>query len=165
MTDELPPSERNPFPEADADRHAIWRMLVARDIDAFVAADWSMVADDFVEAEFQGSDARRGSNPDHWRLAFPDLAAYRDAWLEQARGFRATDYVGDARAAIFEATVLRDIELAGERAVARKKFDGAVARVDGDEDRLLWQTLYFCKRHGGRWRIAGFIGYLPNPMG
>ena len=40
---------KNPFPASDAARHAIWEMLVPRDIDAFLAADWSMVAGDFVE--------------------------------------------------------------------------------------------------------------------
>ena len=44
---------RNPFPPGDPDRHAIWNMLVARDIDAFVAADWSMVAGDFVRDGFR----------------------------------------------------------------------------------------------------------------
>jgi hypothetical protein len=165
MADEVPASQRNPFPEGDPDRRAIWEMLVARDIDAFVAADWGAVAGDFVGAEFQGIDARRAPNPDHWRLAFPTLAAYRDAWLAQARDFGATEFAGDARAAIFEATVLRDIEIAGDRAVARKKFDGALARADGGSDRLLWQTLYFCRREAGRWKISGFVGYLPNPMG
>ena len=33
--------DKNPFPEGDADRHALWEMLVRRDIDAFdhAAAD------------------------------------------------------------------------------------------------------------------------------
>ena len=31
----------NPFPASDPDRHAIWEMLVERDIQAFVAADWN----------------------------------------------------------------------------------------------------------------------------
>jgi hypothetical protein len=37
----------NPSPN-DPDRGAIWTMLVERDIDAFVKADWSMVDVDFV---------------------------------------------------------------------------------------------------------------------
>jgi hypothetical protein len=75
---------------------------------------------------------------------------------------------GDAdRRAIWEMLVPRDIDgfLAGDRAVARKKFDGAIARADGGVERLNWQTLYFCRRARGRWRIAGFVGYLPHPMG
>jgi len=30
---------QNPFPPSDRDRHAIWTMLVERDIDAFLAAE------------------------------------------------------------------------------------------------------------------------------
>jgi hypothetical protein len=30
---------------------------------------------------------------------------------------------------------------------------------------LNWQTLYFCRRAGGRWKLTGFAGYLPFPMG
>jgi hypothetical protein len=30
---------QNPFPPEDEARHAIWQMLVPRDIDAFLAAD------------------------------------------------------------------------------------------------------------------------------
>ena len=43
---------KNPFPVSEAARHAIWEMLVPRDIDAFLAADWSLVAGDFVEDGF-----------------------------------------------------------------------------------------------------------------
>ncbi len=30
---------------------------------------------------------------------------------------------------------------------------------------MQWQTLYYCRFHEGRWKISGFTGYLPNPMG
>src|SRR5665213_2029414 len=74
----------NPF-VSDPDRSAIWTMLVERDIAAFTAADWGMVAEDFIEAQFLGIDGRGGDNPDGWRIGFPTLAAYRDEWLRQAR--------------------------------------------------------------------------------
>jgi len=32
---------------------------------------------------------------------------------------------------------------------------------DGTSTTLNWQTLYFCRRHEGRWKIASFVGYLP----
>lgn len=38
----------------DADRAAIWEMLMTRDFEAFAAQDWSMVADDFLADEFLG---------------------------------------------------------------------------------------------------------------
>jgi hypothetical protein len=155
----------NPFPAGDADRRAIWEMLVLRDIDAFLAGDWRHVAGDFLRDGFLGLHAQGSDIPDSWRIAFPDLDAYRDEWLRQARATRATAFAEDPRAAIFRATTLRDIDIAGDRAVARKKFDGAIARADGGVERLNWQTLYFCRRARGRWRISGFVGYLPHPMG
>lgn len=155
----------NPFPESDTARHAIWEMLVPRDIDAFLAADWSMVADDFVEDGFIGINGNRNPDPDQWRLSFPTLAAYRDEWLKQARAFQGEVYGEDARSAIFRTTTLEEIELEGETALVRKKFDGGIKRPDGTLDVMRWQTLYYCRRHEGRWKISGFTGYLPNPMG
>jgi hypothetical protein len=70
---------KNPFPETDIARHSIWEMLVTRDIDAFLAADWSKVAEDFVEDGFIGINANRDANPDNWRLSFPSLSAYRNS--------------------------------------------------------------------------------------
>lgn len=156
---------RNPFPTADAARHAIWEMLVTRDIDAFLAADWTRVADDFIEDGFIGIDAGRHANPDRWHLAFPTLGAYRDEWLRQASEFAAISFDEDPRTAIFTTTTLEDIEINGETALVRKKFDGSILRSDGERDRMLWQTLYYCRLDEGRWKISGFTGYLPNPMG
>lgn len=158
--------EANPFPAADADRRAIWEMLVPRDIDAFLAADWGPVAEDFVEANFTGLDARFEVSPGDWRLSFPTLAAYREEWLRQAREAKAAReagaYAEDARAAIFRATRLEEIEIDGDAALVRKRFDGGIRRADGGLDRMNWQTLYICRKGGGRWRIAGFTGYLPH---
>lgn len=49
--------------------------------------------------------------------------------------------------------------------MARKKFDGTIRKADGGVETLNWQTLYFCRREDGVWRISGFVGYLPHPMG
>lgn len=154
----------NPFPD-DPDRSAIWTMLVERDIAAFIAADWSMVAGDFLEAQFLGIDGRGADNPDNWRIGFPTLADYRDEWLRQARESRATPYAEDRAAAIHRATTLTDIEIGGDVALAHKKFDGTIARTDGSRDVLNWQSLYFCRRMAGAWKLTGFAGYLPYPMG
>ena len=155
---------KNPFP-SDSARHAIWEMLVPRDIDAFLAADWSMVAGDFVEEGFIGIDGRKEVSPDKWRLAFPTLSAYREEWLRQARDFAAQSFAEDARTAIFTTTTLEDIEIEGDMALVRKKFDGGISKPDGTRDIMQWQTLYYCRLHQGRWKISGFTGYLPNPMG
>ena len=81
-----------------------------------------------------------------------------------SRRNRGGAYVEPLRAAIFRATDLSVIEITGNCALARKKFDGVISRLDGGEDRLDWQTLYICARKDGRWRIAGFVGYLPRTI-
>ncbi|MEI4472242.1 hypothetical protein [Frigidibacter sp. MR17.24] len=152
---------QNPFPAGDPARRAIWDMLVPRDIDAYLAADWSAVAGDFIAAGFTGLDGRFAADPQSWRLSFASLEAYRDEWLRQARAGQAVAYSEDARAAIFAATRLEEIEIADGAALVRKKFDGRIARADGGEDRMLWQTLYTCRETPEGWKIAGFVGYLP----
>lgn len=155
---------KNPFP-SDSARHAIWEMLVPRDIDAFLAADWSMVEHDFVEEGFIGIDGRKEVSPDKWRLAFPTLSAYRQEWLRQAEDFAKQSFAEDTRTAIFTTTTLEDIEIEDDMALVRKKFDGGISKPDGTRDVMQWQTLYYCRLHQGRWKISGFTGYLPNPMG
>jgi ketosteroid isomerase-like protein len=154
----------NPF-SLDVDRGAIWEMLVERDIVAFLARDWSMVEGDFIADGFFGLHAHGAKEPDAWTLAFPELPAYREEWLRQAAETAAVAYAEPLRAAIFRATDLSVIEIAGDHALARKKFDGVIARLEGGQDRLDWQTLYICARRDGRWKIASFVGYLPRKMG
>lgn len=157
--------DKNPFPAGDADRHALWEMLVRRDIDAFISQDWSMVEDDFVASSFFGMHAHFLGNADAWRLQFPRLEVYRDEWLRQAKETAATKFAEPLREALFRVTNMRDIDVDGDRAVLHKKFDGSVAKADGGVDRLKWQTLYFCTKVGGSWKIAGFVGYMPHPLG
>ncbi|MFV0386546.1 hypothetical protein [Paracoccus sp. (in: a-proteobacteria)] len=156
----------NPFPSTDPDRRDIWDMLVRRDIDAYVRADWQAVADDFIATGFTGIDARFQPDPDGFALSFPTLPAYRDRWLKKAREFRteqaAGAFSGDPRRAIYHATRLERIEIDGDAALARKKFDGGLHRTNGGFDRMNWQTLYICRRKANRWKIAGFVGYLPH---
>jgi hypothetical protein len=151
----------NPF-AGDRDREQIWEMLVRRDIEAFVTENWSLVADDFDEPRFLGIHAHGESDPDKWDAAFPTLTAYRDEWLRQAAESAATEYVESLADGVFRATRLNVIDINGDVAIARKKFDGTIAKADGTLDRLNWQTLYFCRRHGDRWRITGFVGYMVN---
>ncbi|ODA92186.1 hypothetical protein BFX40_04285 [Mesorhizobium sp. SEMIA 3007] len=157
--------DKNPFPSGDADRHALWEMLVRRDIDAFIGQDWSMVEHDFIAESFFGMHAHFLANADAWRLQFPRLEVYRDEWLRQAKETAATKFAEPLREALFRVTNLRDIDVEGDRAVLHKKFDGSVAKADGSVDRLKWQTLYFCRKVEGSWKIAGFVGYMPYPLG
>jgi hypothetical protein len=154
----------NPFPN-DADREAIWTMLVERDIDAFLAGDWAMVENDFIAESFFGLHAHGKPRPDEWTMAFPALSLYRDEWLRQAKETAATAFAEPLRPAIFRATDLSAIEIAGDKAIARKKFNGTIAKADGGQDMLDWQTLYFCARRRGEWKITSFIGYMPRLLG
>ena len=154
----------SPFPN-DPERHAIWEMLVVRDVAAFVAGDWAQVADDFIETGFWGLDARFRANPDGWQLSFPSLASYREVWLRQAQASAGRLAPPELSTALHGATTLRDIDLQGESAVAHKKFDGDIRFDDGTVETLCWQTLYHCRKVAGVWKIAGFVGYLPNPLG
>ncbi|MEN5105085.1 hypothetical protein [Brucella anthropi] len=149
----------NPF-AGDKDREQIWEMLVRRDIEAFVSQDWSLVADDFDEVRFLGIHAHNDRDPDNWDAGFPTLASYRDEWLRQAAESAAVEYAESLADGIFRATNLSVIDITGDVTLARKKFDGTIARKDGTIDRLNWQTLYFCRRDGARWKITGFVGYM-----
>lgn len=157
--------DKNPFPAGDADRHALWEMLVRRDIDAFLAQDWGSVEDDFIAESFFGMHAHFLNDADAWRLQFPQLEIYRDEWLRQAAETAKTAFAEPLREALFRVTNMRDIDVDGDRAVLHKKFNGQVAKADGTFDKLNWQTLYFCRRVGPRWKIAGFVGYMPHPLG
>jgi hypothetical protein len=140
-------------------------MLVERDIDAFITQDWSLVDGDFIKDGFVGIHAHKSDNPDSWRIGFPDLDTYRDEWLRQAAESAKVKYAEDQRTGIFRATMLQHIEIEGEKAVAHKKFDGSIALADGGQDVLNWQTLYFLRMVSGSWKLTGFVGYMPFPMG
>lgn len=156
--------DKNPFPQGDADRHALWEMLVRRDIAAFMAQDWSIVENDFIADGFFGMHAHFLNDADSWRLQFPTLEAYRDEWLRQARDTAKVAFAEPLEQALFRITNMRDIDVGGDKAVLHKKFNGAVQRADGTADRLNWQTLYFCRRVADTWKIAGFVGYMPHPL-
>ena len=145
---------------ADAERHQIWEMLVPRDIAAFVQADWSMVAGDFVNHCFMGIQANKDNNADKWQIGFPDLESYKAEWLRQAHETQKTEFAENLEVAIHRATSLTQIDFNGDMAMAHKKFDGVIKLKNGGEDRLNWQTLYLCRKEDGRWKIAGFVGYM-----
>ena len=154
--------DKNPFTDQCSDREAIWDMLVYRDIDAYLAADWTLTAPDFREDGFFGIDACKDPNPDNWKMAFFSLPPYRDEWLRQAAETQETADLENAREALFNATDMTDIEISGDTALVRKKFDGNMPLRNGGADRLNWQTLYICQRVGGDWKIASFVGYMKH---
>lgn len=153
----------NPFDPSDDDGHAIWDMLVRRDIESFLAADWVAFADCFRVEGFLGIDARGSRDPADWQLRFPTVEAYGDVWLAAARRSAATAYAEPRRDALYRATDMRDIRVAGNVATARKVFDDGIALARGGREVLNWQSLFFCARIGTAWKITGFVGYLPFP--
>jgi hypothetical protein len=152
----------NPFPKADADRHEIWDVLVRNDFDTFVACDWLNYQADFWIEGFFGVDARNSLDPSNWRLTFPDVDSYGREWQRQAKKFSLLKLSNiSIRRFLFESCKLEDVEVIENRGIARKTFDGRCETVDGGELMLRFQSLYKLSRIDRKWKIAGFIGYLP----
>ncbi len=153
----------NPFDrESEPDRHRIWQRLVAVDCEAFAAGNWAMIECDFDADAFEGVRCFHSSNPDDWKIDFPDLASYRDSWLAAAKEFRDREF---AKVSHLEALLIRthldQIEIRGDRALARKKFFGDVPRDDGTVLMDRRQTLFRLHRRADGWKIVGFLGQLP----
>jgi hypothetical protein len=153
----------NPFDAAvDPDRHFIWQRIVAADCEAFVITDWSMIEPDFDAEHFEGIRCFASMNPDDWHLVYDTVDGYRDAWLEYSRNFRAKRFAGlTSLQAIYRRTRLVDIEIVGNRALCHKKFTGDLLLEDGSMHTGSTQTLYRLHKREGRWKIVGFVGYLP----
>ncbi|WP_394213011.1 hypothetical protein [Enterovibrio calviensis] len=151
----------NPFLDKDTDRAEIWDMLVAKDIQAYTQADWSMVENDFLEHEFFAVNAGFDQDPGKWNLAFSRFGDYRDSWLEAARASLDTEYAEPLEDAIHKLTTLEQIEVKDGKAIARKQFDGTIQVVGKEPEVLKWQTLYYLKQTESGWKIVGFTGYLP----
>ncbi len=157
--------DENPFrPKADPDRHAIWEMLVRLDIEGFVACDWSDFGARFRSDGFLGLDAGGSLDPEVWQPRYAGVAAYRDAWMTDARKAAGTRYGEPLREALYRATNMHDIRISGESATARKTFNDAILLADGSQQLMKWQSVFFCTRDNGDWLITGFVGFLPFPQ-
>jgi hypothetical protein len=155
---------RDPFknPFSDPDRREIWEMLLARDSDAFAARDWAAVDGDFIREQFEGISCNASDNPDDWKLKYPRLEDYRDDWLRMAETFLKLPLeCGTHRDLVFKLSRLEEIEIGGDIAICHKKFSVDEPLKDGRRYQIAAQTLYRVRRAGGRWKIAGFVGYLP----
>lgn len=152
-------SEDNPFQPADGHRHAIWEMLVRRDSDFLLSSDWTLVADDYVDDGFIGIDAAKSLDPAGWRPAYPTVASYRDAAI--AARWSADDFAEPLRSAWFRCQSLARIDITGDVALAHKRVDGSIRRKAGSPMKLAWRSVFHLRRIDGRWKIAGFTGYLP----
>ena len=158
----------NPFDcKSNPDRHYIWQRLIAIDCEAFAIGDWSMIEADFNAEAFEGVRCFHSTNPDDWKIVFPNLASYRDSWLSASVQFRSKEF---AKLSHYEALLARthlgEIDIQGDRALAHKKFFGEVPMAGGLHLADRRQTLYRLHRRGDAWKIVGFFGQLPlDPSG
>jgi hypothetical protein len=115
-----------------------------------------------LEPAFFSLDAGGSAEPEHWKISFPSLDDYAARWIEYSRETTAEiENPEEAERALLKASNLTEIEIEGDTALARKKFDGSIPLQRGRRSYLRWQTLYWLKRVDGQWRIVGFLGYLP----
>jgi hypothetical protein len=56
---------------------------------------------------------------------------------------------------------MTQIEVQGDAALLHKKFNGQIVTDSGEVLPMHWQTLYQCRKVNGKWRISGFVGYMP----
>ena len=153
----------NPFNrQTDPVRHEIWQRLVAADCEAFATGNWSMIEGDFGAESFEGVRCFHSTNPDDWKIAFPNLASYRDSWLTAANEFRDRKFATVSHLeALLIRTHLDEIDIHGDRALALKKFYGQVPYKDGSVLADRRQTLFRLHRRANGWKIVGFFGQLP----
>lgn len=157
----------NPFDAAlDADRHALWQILIARDSDAFAAGDWSVCDGDFEHARFEGISALGSADPVDWTLQYPTVGSYRDDWLGMAKTFAGLPLAGIAhRELLYKMQSFAKVEIAEGRAIVWKQFRGDEALANGGRYTISAQSVYRMRRIDGRWKIVGFVGYLPLKEG
>ncbi len=154
----------NPFDPADAVRHALWERHMRVDIDAFITGDWSAVEDDFDAEVFYALDAGYSDDPANWTVGFPDLATYRDRWLEMSAQTRAQADPTRLRDAMFAGARIARIDFYGpDNAILHKVFDGRMPFRDGGEEPYGWQSVFTLKRRAEGWKIVSFIGYMRGP--
>lgn len=153
----------NPFSAtSEPNEHYIWQRLIITDSEAFAAGDWQMIADDFEPARFEGWRAMNSYYPVDWQIVFPTLDSYRECWLKSSAEFRARKFVNcSTLEALYQRCSIGRIVINGDRAMAIKKFKGRLKCEDGSGVAGDRQTVYRLHRIDGRWKIVGFLGYLP----
>lgn len=147
---------------ADTECHAFWQILVERDSKAFAAADWSLCNGDFAHDRFEGISAHGSLNPIDWTLRYPTLESYRDDWLEMAKKFQAIPLSGVSHLELlYRMQRFAKVDISSNRAVVWKQFAADEALTNGERYQLSAQSVYRLHRLDGRWKVVGFVGYLP----
>lgn len=143
------------------DMDAFWHICVERDLEAFLAKDWSITAVDFNEDQFLGVDSHGSNNPLDWEPKYASLLEYRDEFYKQADEFSQLNFAEDPRVALYRSLLLSEPKISGDCALIVKTFNGEIALADNDKKKLAWKSAFNLKRTNGRWLITGFVGYLP----
>jgi len=148
-------------PHRDADRRAIWRILMPEDFEGWCSASFAKCRTRF-DRDFCGYNARFKADPDQWRLDFPMLAPYARAWLASARWGQKNRPRHETWMEFYDRSVRLDaIDIAHGRALARKDFWGVTTLRNGRKFKIAWKTHYWLRKRGRQWKITGFIGYMP----
>src|SRR5262249_46027097 len=142
--------------------YLIWQRLVAVGCGGFLICDLLLFEEDFDAGSFLGGRCFLFADPGDWEIWFSDLASYRGSWLGTVLLFLAEQFADVfSLQALLIRTHLDEIEIAGDRALARKKFYGDVRLADGSYLADQRQTLFRLHRRNGQWKIVGFFGQLP----
>lgn len=153
----------NPYDAGvDADRHALWDILIARDANAFVAADWLVCDGDFAHDRFEGISAHGSFDPINWTLRYPTVELYRDDWLQMAERFLKVPLASTPhRELLYRMQSFAKVEIADGRAIVWKQFWADEPLVGGERYKICAQSVYRLLSIDGKWKIVGFVGYLP----
>lgn len=136
-------------------------MCVRRDLEAFIAQDWSITARDFSTENFLGIDAGGFSEPEKWNPAFTTLESYRAEFQTQAKEFSRKKFAEDPRLAMYKALSISEPKIYSDKALIVKTFDGQLQLENGELEVLSWKSLFFLILSDNRWCFNGFVGYLP----
>ena len=151
----------NPFLPDDNDRFAIWELLVRRDFEAFLRQDWMAVQEDYISEEFHGIDFQKNIQSSSWKLGYPSLASYRTTWLSDSTEFNQTPFFFDPRKILYSCCRLENWDLQGAIGIVHKVFDGVFLVHEKNPIEMRWRSIFILRWSDSRWKIAGFIGYMP----
>jgi hypothetical protein len=149
----------NPYP-VKSDEYLIWEVLVKNDFEGFLNSSWEMVADDYIEDGFFGIDFGKSTLPVQWKLEFPSLEIYKNKWLVDSHDFQKNNFAADPQLKLYESCNLIDIQITGTSALVHKLFNGSIPIHGSSPLSLNWLSLFLLRKQQGKWRIAGFCGYM-----
>ena len=149
----------NPYP-INSEEFLIWEVLIKNDFEGFLNCSWEMVADDYIEDGFFGIDFGKSELPSQWKLEFPSLDMYTKKWLADSNDFQNNNFSADPRSNLYESCSLVNIQITDTSALVHKLFNGNIPIQGGTLLSLNWLSLFLLRKHYGKWRIAGFCGYM-----